>query len=63
MEDERKTEPDLKSEDTQRVTLAIAEKSVELAFCEGYRCALREISFIFVLAIVAITIARGLSEE
>jgi hypothetical protein len=47
VEDERKEET------TERVTLAIAEKSAELAFSEGYRCAIREIAGI-VLAVMVI---------
>jgi hypothetical protein len=62
MNDERKqAEEDLaREEKTERVTLAIAEKSAELAWGEGYRCAVRDIAFWFIVGIVLSAIANGM---
>lgn len=46
---------------TERVTLAIAEKSAELAFCEGYRCAIREIAGIVLTVLLIYSLVSAVA--
>jgi hypothetical protein len=63
-EERKEAEEDLKREDsTRRVTLAIADKSAELAFCDGYRTGIYDMAAIVLAALSLWAIVHAMASE
>jgi hypothetical protein len=63
-EERKEAEADLNRQDkTERVTLAIAERSIEGAWCEGYRVGVFDMAAIALAALSVYALIRIMSSE